>query len=350
MDKPFSSKKADLPFSKLIVFLIVIMAIVFLIAKSGETMGLAKWGIGSSKRLTFQEEYKFECRTYHKNCDLVISVCKEVNDECGYGDIKKYEDYLNVKDCLKAAECIDDEQREWDEFLKEHDIITENTQNNNIDETPSDDDNAPGKNSEDNNDDDNTPKQTPDDPPPIEPSHNTDTVEQFAKENNLDPDKLKAIIKVESSGKPFVGDHPTVRFECVRYNKRVSSQDQVPCDTSTYKYGSAKDTGLTAFKNALEKDRSEAIRQTSFGLGQVMGFNYERAGYSSEEDFYIAMFREEEQVKAFLNFVISDDAILSELKKDDTNWAVIAENYNGEDYATNNYDTKLENTYQELIA
>lgn len=173
-------------------------------------------------------------------------------------------------------------------------------------------------------------------------------IESFGSVENIDPLKLKAILILESSGKPFMGDHPTVRFECVRFNKKVSSSQKVPCDTSKYEYGSAADTGKTAFLKALEINREQAILQTSFGLGQIMGFNYKNVGFNSPEEFYQAMFSEDEQTKAFLNFIVSDSIIRKELEKTDTNWAVVARKYNGDDYKTNNYDVKLGQTYNRL--
>jgi hypothetical protein len=34
---------------------------------------------------------------------------------------------------------------------------------------------------------------------------------------------------------------------------------------------------------AVQLDRTAALKSTSWGLGQVMGFNYDKAGYDSVE-------------------------------------------------------------------
>jgi len=173
-----------------------------------------------------------------------------------------------------------------------------------------------------------------------------DLLNKFSKEKNIEIGKLKTFLKVESSGKPFNGDYPTLRFECVRYNKRVIEENKVSCDTSKYKYGGSKDTGQEAFLKAIEKDRNQALLQTSYGVGQIMGFNYQAAGYNSVEDYYKAMFNEEKQIEAFLNFILSKNLLKTELQKGDTNWETVASVYNGKDYKTNNYGNKLEQAYQ----
>jgi hypothetical protein len=176
------------------------------------------------------------------------------------------------------------------------------------------------------------------------------TIREFANKENIYFEKLMAIVLVESNGKAFDGDHPSVRFECRRFNNEVVSSKNVPCDTSQYRYGAHIDTNKAAFLRALEIDRNQAILQTSFGLGQVMGFNYQLVGFNNPESFYQAMFSEEQQIEVFLKFILNNDLIRNELKKEDTNWAKIAESYNGEDYAVNSYDIKLQRAYKSLVS
>ena len=83
-------------------------------------------------------------------------------------------------------------------------------------------------------------------------------------------------------------------------------------------------------------------------MGQVMGSNYNMVGYSSEEEFYKAMFSEQNQIKVFFQFIINKNGgiILQELQKENTDWAIVAKNYNGVKYKDNNYDVKLASAEQ----
>lgn len=175
-------------------------------------------------------------------------------------------------------------------------------------------------------------------------SNNNELISTFAKENKIAVSKLKAFIQVESSGKPFYSDgHPIVRFECLKFNTAIEENKKISCSTSTYKFGNAEDTGKEAFLRALKINEKLAIQTTSFGMGQVMGSNYNMVGYNSEEEFYKAMFLEQNQIKVFFQFIINKNGgiILQELQKENTDWAVVAKNYNGPKYKDNNYDVKL---------
>lgn len=171
---------------------------------------------------------------------------------------------------------------------------------------------------------------------------NSNLIEDFAQKYSIESRKLKAFLKVESNANPFDGDHPTVRFECLKFNIKVENENQVSCKTDKYKYGNAEDTNKEAFLRALKIDERNAILSSSFGMGQIMGFNYYYAGYETPEDFYQAMFDEEEQIKAFLNFIKKNNIILAELKKTNTDWDKVSEQYNGKGYGENNYAQKIE--------
>lgn len=177
-------------------------------------------------------------------------------------------------------------------------------------------------------------------------------IEEFAQENNIDVNRVLAILNVESNKKYFYQDgHPIVRFECTRYNGKVVRNQQVPCDTSSFKYGSAADTGYEAFKRALAKNEEQALLQTSFGVGQVMGFNYAMLGFDSVYELNQSMFTEDGQISAFLKYlVIADERLLEELQSEKIDWRIVAEIYNGEDYMINNYHVKLEDAYNSLIS
>lgn len=91
-----------------------------------------------------------------------------------------------------------------------------------------------------------------------------------------------------------------------------------------------------------------ALRSVSWGLGQIMGFNAESAGFASAEAMVNAMLDgEDDQVLAMANFLRSQNLYKALLRRD---WAAFARGYNGPSYAQNRYDIKLEQAYVRLAS
>ena len=82
-----------------------------------------------------------------------------------------------------------------------------------------------------------------------------------------------------------------------------------------------------------------ALKAVSWGMGQVMGFNYEVAGYASAADMVEAMKNgEDAQLSAMAGFLIGNGLVEKLVKKD---WAGFARRYNGPSFWMNKYDIKL---------
>ena len=93
-------------------------------------------------------------------------------------------------------------------------------------------------------------------------------------------------------------------------------------------------------------DRAAALQSASWGMFQIMGFNYQACGYSSVESFVEDMFKSEsEHLSAFVGF-IKKNKLAAALKS--KNWATFAAAYNGPGYAENHYDTKMEKAYKKF--
>jgi hypothetical protein len=96
--------------------------------------------------------------------------------------------------------------------------------------------------------------------------------------------------------------------------------------------------------SAIAGDEIAAL-STSWGLGQIMGFNHEACGYPTA----VAMVRdfakgETQQLEGMLAFVSANAAMLRALQRKD--WAAFARLYNGPKYAVNKYDVKLAAAYK----
>lgn len=86
-------------------------------------------------------------------------------------------------------------------------------------------------------------------------------------------------------------------------------------------------------------DETVALLSTSWGLGQVMGFNHAAAGYASPQAMVAAFADDEEHhLEAMIRFIITN-GLDDEIRRHD--WAGFARGYNGSGYAKNQYDVKL---------
>lgn len=96
--------------------------------------------------------------------------------------------------------------------------------------------------------------------------------------------------------------------------------------------------------NACTIHRASAFASASWGAFQIMGFHWKALGYTSAEAFADVMRTgEAAQLDAFVRFVMNDATLLKAMKA--KKWATFAEIYNGQNYAANLYDVKLERAY-----
>jgi hypothetical protein len=87
-----------------------------------------------------------------------------------------------------------------------------------------------------------------------------------------------------------------------------------------------------------------ALQAASWGMGQVMGFNHDIAGFDNSAAMVEAMkIGEDAQLAAMANFLVAND-LARRLRQHD--WAGFARVYNGANYAQNQYDIKLAQQYQ----
>ncbi|MDB5272098.1 MAG: hypothetical protein JWO58_465 [Chitinophagaceae bacterium] len=149
---------------------------------------------------------------------------------------------------------------------------------------------------------------------------------------------LNAVFLIESSGAGF--DKATgkikIQFEPYWFHKYTGQRI-------------ANGVGLqgeewTAFHHAASIDKAAALKSTSWGLGQVMGFNFKAAGFA-DVDTMVTSFEQSEynQLKGMLNFIKSTPKMLQALQTKD--WATFAKYYNGPHYKDFKYDTRLAAAY-----
>lgn len=161
---------------------------------------------------------------------------------------------------------------------------------------------------------------------------------------------IKAVHEVEVRGKAFQADgQPTILFERHKFHKYTQGKFSTKYpDISNPKaggYGSSS-SQHARLQRAVALDRNAALMSASWGAFQIMGFNYEAAGFKNLQSFITAMYAGEvEQLLAFVAFVKSQ-GLQKYIKS--KNWAKFAEGYNGSNYRINKYDEKLAAAYKKF--
>lgn len=187
-------------------------------------------------------------------------------------------------------------------------------------------------------------------------------IAEIARENGIHPAALLAVKLVESgiksgfldSGKPQILFEGHVFYKYLKAN--VKSLDinklcaQYPnivypkWDKSKYLGGEKEWTRL---EQARQINVKYANYSASWGMFQVMGFNYKSCGCESISEFVEKMSEsQEQQLRLTLNFFKHSNLIVPLQKRQ---WATFAKGYNGPSFAKNRYHTKLQAAYSNYI-
>lgn len=162
---------------------------------------------------------------------------------------------------------------------------------------------------------------------------------------------LEAVMMVEAGKKGFDSKGRVVAlFEPHIFYRELSDTPETKkqacdCGLAYSKWGAKpypKDS-YSRIASACEIDPDAALRSTSWGLPQMMGFNHHLCGYKDAAAMHAAFLTsEDEQVMAMARF-IKKAGLSTALKKHD--WATFAKGYNGSGYKKNKYDEKLAKAY-----
>ncbi len=161
--------------------------------------------------------------------------------------------------------------------------------------------------------------------------------------------ELWTVLTVETSGSGFLPDRrPKILFERHIFSRETGSRFDASnpdiSDRTPGGYGAGGANQYNRLQQALALDRIAALRSTSWGIGQVMGFNAGIAGYNDVEALVNAMtVSENEQLRAMAGEIIHN-GLHKALSAHD--WPAFARGYNGPEYAKNRYDMQLAAAYQ----
>ena len=166
------------------------------------------------------------------------------------------------------------------------------------------------------------------------------------------PAEVWTVLSVETHGFGFLTDRrPAILFERHIFRKQTKGLFDVqnPAISSAIAggyLGGAKEYDRLA--QAMALDAHAALMSTSWGIGQVMGFNFAAAGFANVEAMVAAMVQSEDsQLEGMASFVRTQGLNKPLLNHD---WAGFAKGYNGPDFAKNSYDAKLASFFQKYSA
>lgn len=162
-----------------------------------------------------------------------------------------------------------------------------------------------------------------------------------------------ALVDVEASGQgqdPATG-LPVIRYEGHQFRAKTGGVFDAFHPSISFKYADRKKYPQPAeqakrwpvLEKAVALVPGAALQATSWGLGQVMGFNFAACGFTDVWSFVVAMGSgERAQVSAMLAFLKSK-GLLQHLK--DKRWDRLAAGYNGPSYKDFDYDGRLARAY-----
>ena len=182
--------------------------------------------------------------------------------------------------------------------------------------------------------------------PPTLEEHEFETAAHIL---DCDVAAVKAVAEVESRGDGFLADgRAKILFEghiFYKYTKGAFKDSHPticysPWTKQFYRGGAGEYERL---EEAEELNQSAARMSASYGKFQIMGFNFSVCGFTTIDEFYDAMQKDEKShLDAFCEYLKHNglDAALREHR-----WKDFAKGYNGPEYWKNNYDKKLEQAY-----
>lgn len=158
-------------------------------------------------------------------------------------------------------------------------------------------------------------------------------------------DEIHAVLEVEAAGSGFDSQgrvkalyEPHVAW---RLSKGATRDALVRAGLAYQSWG-AKPYPKDSYPRILAAaaiDEEIALKATSWGLGQIMGFNHGAAGFPTVQAMVGAFAEDEERhLEGMIRF-ITVNGLDDEIRRHD--WAGFARGYNGAGYAKNKYDQKL---------
>ncbi|WP_432328925.1 N-acetylmuramidase family protein [Mucilaginibacter sp. P25] len=163
---------------------------------------------------------------------------------------------------------------------------------------------------------------------------------------------IKAVSGVESGGSGFLKSGKIkLKFEGHVFHKLTKGRFAAQHPTLSYpawteKYSRFGEDSYIRFNQAYALDPVAAMEATSWGMFQVMGFNYASCGFNSVKELGLYLKEGESyQLKAFCMYIKSQGLAVYLQKQQ---WASFAYRYNGADYKKHHYDLQLQAEFEKF--
>ncbi len=178
--------------------------------------------------------------------------------------------------------------------------------------------------------------------------------------NGIEVNIIKAFAIVESSGRSGFGPEkfPVLAYERHIFHKytqkkyasthpNLSAPCVVKADTQWRINNKNQATAWQTLRAAYSLDQKAALMSASYGMFQIMGFNFAACGFKDVFDFVAAMkLNAGQQLNAFVGFCSKNAALVKAMKARD--YAGMARHYNGRQYG--DYDQRIKKAYEKLQA
>lgn len=161
--------------------------------------------------------------------------------------------------------------------------------------------------------------------------------------------EIWTVLAVETSGCGFLPDgRPQILFERHIFHRLTRGQydDGQISDPTPGGYGTRGSHQYMRLSAAIALNRDAALRSASWGIGQIMGMNYARAGFHSVEEMVGAMCESEDHQLTALGAFLVATGLHRFLQAHD--WVSFARGFNGPNYFLNNYDVRLSLEFRRL--
>lgn len=180
---------------------------------------------------------------------------------------------------------------------------------------------------------------------------------EVARELGVETAAIKAVVEIETgrTRRGFNPDGtPVINFDLAVFRKMARknginlsrysrSHPAVFRRPDIAAHGSQQAAEHVVYNSAADIDELTAIEGTFWGMFQIGGFNWRMTGASSPAEFVARMSaNERQQLELFAGF-IRRSGLLKHLQA--KNWGAFARGYNGPQYASRRYHTRLANAY-----
>lgn len=167
---------------------------------------------------------------------------------------------------------------------------------------------------------------------------------------------VKAVQEVETEGRGgfYKSGRPRILFEGHVFWQQLEQRKILPSDyvagnenilykSWTREHYLKGEREYERLEQAAKIHEEAALASASWGMFQIMGYNFALCGYKSVKEMVDAMKKNEgAQLDAFAGYVRRRKLIPYLLNKD---WKGFASRYNGPGYEENSYDLKLQQAY-----